>query len=56
VLWGAKGAVGAWYDVLDVWRSSADDLHGEAPCGHFISEENPAETIRALRRFFGEGV
>jgi pimeloyl-ACP methyl ester carboxylesterase len=57
VLWGAKGAVGAWYDVLDVWRSWADDLRGEAiDCGHFIPEEKPAETVRALRRFFAEGL
>jgi haloacetate dehalogenase len=56
VLWGAKGAVGAWYDVLDVWRSWADDLRGEAiDCGHFIPEEKPAETARALRGFFAEG-
>src|ERR1700736_683515 len=44
VLWGAKGAVGSWYDVLDVWRSWADDLRGEAiDCGHFIPEEKLAE-------------
>jgi haloacetate dehalogenase len=57
VLWGAKGAVGAWYDVLDVWRAWADDLRGEAiDCGHFIPEEKPAETVAALRRFFAEGL
>jgi haloacetate dehalogenase len=56
VLWGAKGAVGAWYDVLDVWRTWADDLRGEAiDCGHFIPEEKPAETICALRSFFAGG-
>lgn len=56
VLWGAKGAVGTWYDVLDVWRNWADDLCGEAiDCGHFIPEEKPAETIRALRSFFLDG-
>jgi haloacetate dehalogenase len=57
VLWGAKGAVGAWYDVRDVWRSWTGDLRGEAiDCGHFIPEEKPAETIRAMRRFFVEGL
>ena len=57
VLWGAKGAVGTWYDVLEVWRSWADDLRGEAiDCGHFIPEEKPAETIRALRDFFADGL
>jgi haloacetate dehalogenase len=57
VLWGGKGAVGAWYDVLEVWRDWADDLRGEAlDCGHFIPEEKPLETVRALRRFFLEGL
>jgi haloacetate dehalogenase len=56
VLWGAKGAVGAWYDVLEVWRDWADDLRGEAlDCGHFLPEEQPAETARLLRGFFAEG-
>ncbi|HEV2532591.1 alpha/beta hydrolase [Phenylobacterium sp.] len=56
VLWGAKGAVGAWYDVLEVWSAWANDLRGEAiDSGHFIPEEKPAETIAALRRFFAEG-
>jgi len=56
VLWGKKGALDAWYDVLAVWRNWADDLRGEAiDCGHFIPEEKPAETVRALRAFFAEG-
>jgi haloacetate dehalogenase len=56
VLWGAKGAVGAWYDPLEVWRAWADDLQGEPlDCGHFLPEERPAETAAALRRFFSEG-
>jgi len=56
VLWGAKGAVGAWYDPLEVWRAWADDVAGEAlDCGHFLPEEKPAETAAALRRFFSEG-
>jgi haloacetate dehalogenase len=42
--------------VLEVWRGWAEDLRGEAiDCGHFIPEEKPAETIRALRGFFAEG-
>lgn len=53
VLWGAKGAVGAWYDVLGVWRGWADDLRGQAlDCGHFVPEEKPAETLAAFRAFF----
>lgn len=56
VLWGAKGPVGAWYDVLAIWREWANDVRGHAiDCGHFIPEEKPAETLAALRGFFAEG-
>lgn len=53
VLWGSKGALAAWYDVLTIWRDWADDVQGQAiESGHFIPEENPAETLKALRAFF----
>jgi haloacetate dehalogenase len=56
VLWGAKGAVGAWYDVLAIWREWARDLRGQAiDCGHFIPEEKPAETLAAFQAFFRQG-
>lgn len=52
-LWGSKGALPGWYDVLSVWRGWADDLQGYAiDAGHFIPEEKPAETLAALRDFF----
>ncbi len=55
-LWGDVGAVGAWYDVLEVWRAWAPDIRGHAVAsGHFIPEENPAATMKALRDFFAEG-
>lgn len=52
-LWGEKGAVGRWYDVLEVWRPWCEDLRGEAiaGAGHFLVEERPAEILAALRRF-----
>lgn len=54
ILWGGKGALGAWYDVLGLWRDWADDVTGQAiDCGHFIPEERPTETLAALRGFFG---
>jgi haloacetate dehalogenase len=57
VLWGSKGALGAWYDTLAIWREWADDVTGQAlDCGHFIPEEKPAEALAALRHFHGEGV
>lgn len=53
VLWGGKGALGAWYDVLQIWRCWAGDVVGQAvDCGHFLPEENPADTLAALRGFF----
>jgi haloacetate dehalogenase len=53
VLWGAKGALEAWYDVLEVWRGWASDVRGHSiDCGHFIPEEKPAETLAAFRDFF----
>ena len=50
VLWGAKGAVGHWYDVLEVWRPWCENLRGQAieGAGHFLAEEKPAETLAAL--------
>ena len=54
-LWGGLGRVGTSYDVPATWRARAADVRGEAlPCGHFVPEEAPAETIRALTGFFGE--
>jgi haloacetate dehalogenase len=54
VLWGSKGALGHWYDVLEVWRGWAVNVQGQAiDSGHFIPEERPAETLAALRAFFG---
>jgi len=56
VLWGARGALPGWYDVLEVWRAWADDVTGEAlDCGHFLPEERPAETAAALRAFHSAG-
>jgi haloacetate dehalogenase len=54
-LWGAKGAVGKWYDVPAVWRERATDVRGRAlDCGHMIPEELPEETLAEFVRFFGK--
>ncbi|SEG66097.1 alpha/beta fold hydrolase [Marinobacterium lutimaris] len=51
-LWGAAGAVGK-ASPLEIWARWAKDLCGEAlPAGHFVPEEAPEETARALRAFF----
>jgi haloacetate dehalogenase len=54
VLWGATGAVGRLQKPAEVWKSYAADIRGaEAlPCGHYLSEEAPEETHRALHGFF----
>ena len=51
-LWGAKGAIEKHYDALAVWRERAQDVRGEAlPCGHYLAEEAPEETLEALQPF-----
>ncbi|MDY6781284.1 MAG: alpha/beta hydrolase [Cyanobacteriota bacterium] len=55
VLWGAKGVMQRCYNVLDTWRERAVDVRGRAlPAGHFLPEEVPTETTRALIEFFKE--
>jgi haloacetate dehalogenase len=54
VLWGAKGRLEAWYDVLAIWRDWASDVRGRAlDCGHYLPEERPEEVVAELERFFG---
>lgn len=52
-LWGKRGVVGARFDCLAEWRRYAADVRGEAiDCGHFLPEEAPEPTLRALLAFF----
>ena len=53
VLWGRTSAQGSGYDMLSVWRQHAQNVSGEAiDSGHFLPEESPEATYRALRAFF----
>ena len=53
VLWGAKGVVARLFDPIADWRAVANDVRGCAlPCGHFLPEEAPMETLAELRAFF----
>jgi haloacetate dehalogenase len=53
VLWGGKGRIAQKFDVLDTWRDRAVELRGRAlPCGHYLPEEAPEETLAELRAFF----
>jgi len=52
VLWGAEGVIERSYPVLEIWRERAQDVTGKAlPCGHFLAEEAPSETLAELLEF-----
>jgi haloacetate dehalogenase len=51
-LWGAKGIPSEGDSPLDIWRRWATQAQGRAlNGGHFLPEENPADTIAALIDF-----
>ncbi|MCC5978397.1 MAG: alpha/beta hydrolase [Salinarimonas sp.] len=51
-LWGTRGHMPQWYDVLQVWRDWADDVRGHGiDCGHYLAEEAPEATTEALLSF-----
>jgi haloacetate dehalogenase len=53
MLWGERSSQGSGYDVLSVWRDHAENVTGHAiSSGHFLPEEAPEDTYRALRDFF----
>jgi haloacetate dehalogenase len=57
VLWGQRSSQGSGYDVLAVWRNHAENVSGRAiDGGHFLAEEAPDATYRALHSFLsGKG-
>ena len=51
-LWGEKGVVGRLYEVLEVWSEYARNVRGRTlPCGHYLAEERPWETVGELVSF-----
>jgi haloacetate dehalogenase len=53
ILWGSRGVIGRNFQPLKTWLDLVASPTGQAiDSGHFIPEENPEETVRALRRFF----
>jgi haloacetate dehalogenase len=55
-LWGARGIPAKGESPLDVWRRWADNVRGHGmDAGHFLPEEAPEATARALMQFFTEG-
>ena len=54
-LWGAKRGIAAAASSahLDTWREWASDVRGEPiDSGHYLPEENPDATAKALLAFF----
>jgi haloacetate dehalogenase len=53
ILWGERSGQGSGYDMLAVWREHAENVSGQPiKSGHFLPEEMPDDTYRALRDFF----
>lgn len=51
-LWGAEGVIARLFDCLSDWREVAGNVTGRAlPCGHFVPEEAPQETLAELIAF-----
>ena len=51
-LWGAKGFPSEGADPLTLWQRFADHVSGAGiNSGHFLVEENPAETLARLEAF-----
>jgi haloacetate dehalogenase len=52
VLWGRQGAMHKLFDVLDTWKSKANDVTGKAlPGGHWLPEQCPDELFDELSAF-----
>src|SRR4051812_48382919 len=51
-LWGEQGAVGRFFDPIDVWQKYASHVRGHAvPSGHYIPEEIPDLLLDELTSF-----
>ncbi len=54
-LWGEQGLMNKSFDVLQTWQERCDNVRGRAiPCGHFLAEEAPDETLNAIYTFLYE--
>ena len=54
-LWGNAGIAQSAATPLDVWKTWATNVRGQpVNSGHFLTEEDPEATAKALLAFFGE--
>ncbi len=52
ILWGAKGFMHENYDFIEAWREKANMVTGHSiNAGHFLVEEAPEETLKAIQNF-----
>ena len=52
VMWGEKGFVGGKYDMVGEWSRWAGEVKSIGlPCGHYLPEEDPLGTFKALIEF-----
>jgi len=52
-LWGELGFVGHKYDVISEWQKWCTDVSGFGiHCGHYLPEEAPDQTLKAMLDFF----
>ena len=53
-IWGSSGIPSETRSPLDTWGEWATDVRGFAiDCGHYLPEETPQATAKALIEFFG---
>jgi len=51
-LWGERGPIARYYDVLGTWKERGTDVTGRAiASGHFLAEEKPDDVTRELMKF-----
>jgi haloacetate dehalogenase len=52
VFWGVKGIPSKTTGPLEIWQDWCETVTGHSiDSGHFLAEENPGETVRAILRF-----
>jgi len=51
-LWGEKGPMHRFYDVLATWKDRGSNVSGKViPAGHFLAEEKPDDVLAELTKF-----